>query len=947
MIMIFDQFSRYKACSDFLHQTNFNIGDSVLDVGSGPDCLFGQFMQDAKMTYVDPLIPAGSGDGKLTGDINTLELDNKTFDCVTAVDVLEHVPPEYRKGFLERLTSLAKNILILGFPTSDSTDALETDKIIDEQYRNIFGQDYPWLEEHYRYGLPSSKNTIEQLNKLGWYCQTVGHGHAPWLRQLLGVLVCIWDIPNLSGLVQSISEKFNQELYPYDFTPPYYREFIIASRYPLVQLKPPLDVVIDKEIEMTFQGILSEAYNQYFAISLQLLAQNNTNLKPLFKQIEDVSFWGKSLQASLIERDALIEALSQQVGEVSGWGRSLQATLNERDALIEAMSQQVEEVSGWGKSLETTLIERNANIEMLNRQVEEVSGLGKFLQETLNERDALIEKLNQKVEEVSGWGKSLQVTLIERDALIEALSQKVEEVSEWVNSMKTVIDERDSQIEKLNEKLEELVKYNESLQLLIQDSNLRNKTQEEKIAALEVDISNKHAELMKMSDWAYGMMQELNNNQISFSTKLTFPLKNAMSRIRSGLSRSYVGDLIRYIRDAKQYRLNMVSVDTLKVSLNNSDGRLIITFPIITWDFRWQRPQQIVSRLRNQGYSIIYLAMSLSPLNRRFRGAKEAGAILRFNELANDINQVWLHSANPINIYADSIGGDDLHNLVLSLEVLLNELNPKSIHYMLQFPGWWPIVKELKHRLGGYVIFDCMDDHAGFSTNTDQALIIENELIEEADLVITSSDALEERCKLLNINTIQVKNGTEFEHFNNPIKNGLLDHLSDRPIIGYYGAISDWFDMDIVAYCARQQPDWNFVLIGSTFGADMAPVSGLANVYFLGEKPYQELPSYLAYFDICTIPFKVIPLTLATNPVKFYEYMSSGKPVVSIELPELLLYKENCYLAKDQDEFLKQLKIALKYKDDEKLILNRISLAIENSWDSRVECIKESKIFNI
>jgi O-antigen biosynthesis protein len=129
----------------------------------------------------------------------------------------------------------------------------------------------------------------------------------------------------------------------------------------------------------------------------------------------------------------------------------------------------------------------------------------------------------------------------------------------------------------------------------------------------------------------------------------------------------------------------------------------------------------------------------------------------------------------------------------------------------------------------------------------------------------------------INQNTIQVKNGTEFEHFNQAVKNGKLSYLADKPIIGYYGAISDWFDIDMVEYCATQLPEYNFVMIGSTFGCDISRVETIPNIHFLGEIPYKELPGYYAYFDVCLIPFQIIPLTLATNPVKFYEYLSAGK----------------------------------------------------------------------
>lgn len=818
--MILDQYSRYKACSDLLRQTGLVAGSSILDIGSGPECLFGQFIpDDVSMTYVDPLIPRGSGRGYITGNIFARELAGQSFDCVSAVDVLEHVPSEHRQAFLERMSSLGKNTLILGFPTSDSSDALETDKAIDDQYSAIFGHEYSWLEEHYRYGLPSMAGTVGQLSQLGWHCQTVGHGHAPWLRELLGFVICVWDIPSLSNVVLAISEKFNRELYPYDFRPPYYRQFVIASRSPLPHIIAPVTSNNIEAADDAFRVLMEDAQRQYFTASLR----------------------------QLVERDAQIAALNQKIEEVSVWGATQQATVVERDAQIAALNQTIEEVSIWGATQQAAVVKW----------------------------DAQVTSLNQKIEEVSCWGR----------------------------------------------------------------------LQHEKNISLEQALSDKQAELMKMSDWAHGMMLELNRRNASIVSRVEKSAKRGGVLARKKLAQSFLGDMVRHVRDSRRFREKRVSLEVIRQSVLDNRGRLIITFPIITWDFRWQRPQHIVSRLRNRGFSVLYVAMSLTALGHRLRGSKEAFAQICFNELAPHVNQIWLNSSKQLNIYTDPIEGDDLHNISIGLNALISELRPQSVIYLVQFPGWGPVAQDLQKKLGGKVIFDCMDDHGGFSTNTAQALKTEEVLMENADLVIVSSNLLEGRAKLLNPNTIQVKNGTEFDHFTNPIQNGYLDHFCDRPIIGYYGAISDWFDMKLVAHCASQRPDWNFVLIGSTFGADLAPVSGLANVHFLGEKPYIDLPGYLAYFDVCTIPFKIIPLTLATNPVKFYEYLSSGKPIVSIELPELLAYKEDCYLARNPDEFLAQLERAYNERKDEKLIRRRLKLASENSWDERVSTILESEIF--
>jgi glycosyltransferase involved in cell wall biosynthesis/uncharacterized coiled-coil protein SlyX len=886
--IIFDQYSRYKACSDLLHLAGFVEGNSVLDVGSGPECLFGQFMADARMTYVDPLILSGSGLGRITGNIFDGELDGQSFNCVSAVDVLEHVPPEHRQAFMERMSSLGTNTLILGFPTSDSSDAFETDRAINDQYRAGFGLDYPWLEEHYRFGLPSLTETVEQLNHLGWHCQSVGHGHAPWLRDLLSFVVCAWDIPSLKNLVLEISEKFNSELYSYDFRPPCYRQFVIASRSPLpsINLADSSSKSVDEE--KVFRALMEDAYRKYFPVSIRQMAASKD---------------------AVAERDAEILQLNGKIQEVSDWATDLNAVLAGRDAEILQLHVKVKEMSDKATDLNAVLAGRDAEILQLHVKVKEMSDKATDLNAVLADRDVEILQLNVKIQDLSESSK-----LLEEQVQNMPIADLNSNHADQIDSLNQVLAWQDVTSAKLSQKIEDQ----------------------------ERALADKHAELMKMSDWAYGMMQELKYRNTALHVKLINKAANVKSTILERLANSILGDMVRYMRNIRRCRSDMVSLDTVRQALAGRDGHLIITFPIIDWDFRWQRPQQIVTRLRDRGNCVLYLAMSLTPLRRRFRSTKEAGTLLGFNELSHHIQQVWLHSACQINIYTDPLEGDDLLNISLGLEFLLQELKPNSIDYLIQFPGWWPVAKKLKELFGGRVVFDCMDDHAGFSTNTAQALETEQDLIRRADLVIVSSAILEDRCRMLNCNISHTKNGTEFEHFADPQKNGLLDHLADRPIIGYYGAISDWFDMEIVAYCAWQRPKWHFVLIGATTGANLDPVAGMSNVHFLGEKPYQALPGYLAYFDVCTIPFKLIPLTLATNPVKFYEYLSAGKPVVSVALPELLPYGDDCYIASDTPDFLVQVEKALAERNDHEKVLRRLQLARENSWDARVEIILAS-----
>jgi len=379
--------------------------------------------------------------------------------------------------------------------------------------------------------------------------------------------------------------------------------------------------------------------------------------------------------------------------------------------------------------------------------------------------------------------------------------------------------------------------------------------------------------------------------------------------------------------------------------LNSQGKKIIVVFPIIAWGFRWQRPQHMISRLAKKGYTIIYVAKDFDFYKTTKEQRDNIIDHIRLKKLDDNIFKVYLNSLTELNIYNNRLDKDNTNWFIKQLYFLLyNSLNTKEIIYYVQFPNWLNLVKKLQVKNKGRVVFDCMDEHSGFSNVDQQIIEHEKELIKISDVVISSSNKLYDKNILQNSNTVKIKNGTEFEFFNRKQESYELKDLSNKPIIGYYGAIADWFDIDLIEYCAKKRPHYNFVLIGSTFSCKINNANKLHNIYFLGEKSYKDLPKYLYKFDVCTIPFKLIPLIESTNPVKFYEYISAGKPVVSTKLPELEEFKDICYLAQTKEEFLSMLDKALAEKEFdnfEQLIQKRIDIAKDNSWDSRVESLYE------
>ena len=364
----------------------------------------------------------------------------------------------------------------------------------------------------------------------------------------------------------------------------------------------------------------------------------------------------------------------------------------------------------------------------------------------------------------------------------------------------------------------------------------------------------------------------------------------------------------------------------------------IFRFPVINWDFRWQRPQQLSVQFAHSGHRVFYLSVDIMPLGKDKLSYEEVSKEMTVIEVEKNVWTVQLCSKNPINVYRDRIEDeDDLLYLNWCLEHVQEKFNIGFTVSIVDLPFWKPLIDGIPLNT---VVYDCMDDHEGFSTNSKNMLTDEKQLMTNADLVIASSQRLYEKISAVNDNTVLIRNAGEYNHFSD-VSNILEERLvPSGSIIGYYGAISEWFDIDLICSLAKKNHDWTFILIGDTFGCDITKTDNISNIVFLGEMPYQELPKYLNQFDVALIPFIKNNLTLATNPVKIYEYLAAGKPVVSTDLPELKLMSDYLYLANTHEDFERSIQLALKETGD-KVVEKRKKYALDNTWHSRYKLLSE------
>jgi glycosyltransferase involved in cell wall biosynthesis len=257
----------------------------------------------------------------------------------------------------------------------------------------------------------------------------------------------------------------------------------------------------------------------------------------------------------------------------------------------------------------------------------------------------------------------------------------------------------------------------------------------------------------------------------------------------------------------------------------------------------------------------------------------------------------------------------------------------------------WSFTPDISYLLGHIgeekVVYYCVDDHASFSGyDAQQVRRDEEDLCRRADLVVTTSMALQEAKAPLNPNTILVTHGVDYEHFSKALRDDLPipEDMKDipHPILGFFGLIRDWVDLDLLAEVCRRRPDWHVVLIGDST-VDLAPYRGLPNMHFLGRRKYEELPAYCKAFDVGLIPFKVNRLTEAVNPIKLREYLAAGLPVVSTPMPEVKLYSHLIEVADTAEGFVRAVEAALATGPDARTV-RTAAMAVE-TWPMKVALI--------
>lgn len=351
----------------------------------------------------------------------------------------------------------------------------------------------------------------------------------------------------------------------------------------------------------------------------------------------------------------------------------------------------------------------------------------------------------------------------------------------------------------------------------------------------------------------------------------------------------------------------------------------ILCFSIIDWSFRWQRPQQLMSRLADAGHRVFYLNVS--------QFLPHGGRTFEATSLRENVWEIRLAPPAPIDVYGGRVSDAVLAWFPRMLEQLRRELGIVTAISVVQVATWARAAETARAMFGWKLVYDCMDEWNRFPGIGDAMAGEEERVVAIADLVTVTGTRLLEKWRERAVRIELVRNAADFAFFSSAPRQDLLANLP-RPIAGYTGAIAPWYDVELVRRMAAARPGVTFVLIGGVFDVDVSSLERLPNVHLLGQQPYERMPSYVAAFDVCLIPFVVDEITAATDPVKFYEYLSLGKPVVATPMPELAPHADLFYSAGQLDAALRENDPALRER--------RIAFARENTWTARAETLRDA-----
>lgn len=321
----------------------------------------------------------------------------------------------------------------------------------------------------------------------------------------------------------------------------------------------------------------------------------------------------------------------------------------------------------------------------------------------------------------------------------------------------------------------------------------------------------------------------------------------------------------------------------------SGSGRVVVYPPTLDWTFLRQRPQQLMSQFARHGWRVFYCQQTQRP-----------GAAMVEVEPG-------LHVVHDVESF--------IRGVIPGLAPLVWRSSPE-------------LVETLSRYQPAFTVFDYLDDFPEHRSYLPAMFSI-------AGLVVVTAVRLERVAREHHRRVVRVPNACDYESESAggavPSDIARLPH----PRIGFVGAWGRWCSDDILLATARALPHASVVLVGPPFGRQIPTA---ANIHPLGLKRYEDLPAYLAAFDVGIVPFDGSDVSLAANPIKMWQYLAAGPPVVAIATPETTYLSPLVRTANTPEEFAEAVKASLQ-TDSPGARRERRRFAGLNTWGHRYRAV--------
>jgi UDP-galactopyranose mutase len=351
--------------------------------------------------------------------------------------------------------------------------------------------------------------------------------------------------------------------------------------------------------------------------------------------------------------------------------------------------------------------------------------------------------------------------------------------------------------------------------------------------------------------------------------------------------------------------------------------KTLVVFSHLRWDFVYQRPQHVVSRLAKR-WRVVFVEEPVhhaGPARVETLCVEDGVTVLRFH--------------TPVA--APGFHDDQLAELRPLFANALRTLGVGDYGVWFYTPMALPLLTELTPSL---IVYDCMDELAAFRNPPRQLLQRESALLRIANVVFTGGPSLYRSKRGANDNVHCIPSAVDAAHF----ARGRDAREASRelaalpsPRLGFYGVVDERFDIDLLARCAELRPAWQFCIVGPVVKIDPAVLPRRPNIHYQGQRPYRDLPAILAAWDVALLPFARNESTRFISPTKTLEYLAADKPVVSTPIADVVeLYGSVVRTAADAEAFVTQCEAALD--EDREARSRRVDAAraivAAASWDA-------------